>query len=915
MAVKIYPKWGPYSKKYMGMSRIANHKFIPGVRFDLTVVPSVFGFDIDIPNVTTPNGVHPWESSDDYSFVKYRFDLDGKDKVYAEVSYVRLSSERELVRTEFFNNSDLYQNFLINYFESVEYPDDSYCRLILPKKYVFKDALDYDDYSYRIKRPWDGENPDAMKKGEFLDKRFTGGRGLGDRAPKWHLPMKYIPPFGATAGDKVSYTLDIPEDFDNATLIIRYRTTDIKYKRQNTDGVSLVKGEKTSEFMLNGKERISFEPADEPDLKLWPLGKISKGEKKIELVSLGSGAVELDYLCIVENGDAGKVKNDYVKFDFKPEIKTEKADGEGYISELKYNGVDGDYFLRTFDENTRFRNIDSGCLEDATKSRLSNSDPTFDNVFDTFTSAFPEKHTCDGFFFNTLTHTIYVKPGGTAVKYAVISNGPAKYLGTDVYETIYRQRLNEVKKFNLNSSGKKYELSNDILRATLLTNTVYPIYKHGSRIVHPTPGKRWDSLYTWDSGFIGLGFNEFDEKAAEYMLDAYLSDESNKDYAFVLHGSPVPVQFALWLEMMKKYGSEKLLPYYDRLKLYYDYFTGKIRGSTTGKFKSGLLTPYDYFYSSSGMDDYPAQVEMMTKEIRQTTAPAITSSHAIIAAKIMYMASLKLGKNDDASVYRNDIDKFSSALNKYSWDGESGYYGFVTHNESGEPTGILRTEKGENFDKGLDGIYPFIAGASSESQENAILNHINSDKEMSTPYGISAVDMSASYFRTNGYWNGNIWLPHQWYLWKACLESCRTDLAYSIAKRALDIWKREVEYNYYTFEMFSVVTGRGGWFHNFGGLSTPANIWADAYFKPGTLTTGLETWVDNLKSSPDKIEADISHFDNGKTFSVIACLSDSKDNYSVTLDSAAVPFSEREKGELEFEIKLTDTSPHKLTIE
>ena len=42
MAVKIYPKWGPYSKKYMGMSRIANHKFIPGVRFDLTVVPSVF---------------------------------------------------------------------------------------------------------------------------------------------------------------------------------------------------------------------------------------------------------------------------------------------------------------------------------------------------------------------------------------------------------------------------------------------------------------------------------------------------------------------------------------------------------------------------------------------------------------------------------------------------------------------------------------------------------------------------------------------------------------------------------------------------------------------------------------------------------------------------------------------------------
>ena len=85
-----------------------------------------------------------------------------------------------------------------------------------------------------------------------------------------------------------------------------------------------------------------------------------------------------------------------------------------------------------------------------------------------------------------------------------------------------------------------------------MTNAVYPIYKHGENIIHHTPGKRWDCLYTWDSGFIGLGMTELSEEYAYYILDTYLSDESNPDYAFLLHGSPVPVQMYLYLEMLKR---------------------------------------------------------------------------------------------------------------------------------------------------------------------------------------------------------------------------------------------------------------------------------------------------------------------------------------------------------------------------
>ena len=76
--------------------------------------------------------------------------------------------------------------------------------------------------------------------------------------------------------------------------------------------------------------------------------------------------------------------------------------------------------------------------------------------------------------------------------------------------------------------------------------------------------------------------------------------------------------------------------------------------------------------------------------------------------------------------------------------------------------------------------------------------------------------------------------------------------AYRIAKTALDSWKREVDYSYYTFEMLNIATERGGWFHQFGGLSAPVNIWADAYYKPGTVTCGFDLWIHSQNYDSEK---------------------------------------------------------------
>lgn len=895
----VFPLWGPYGKKYMGISRIVDEDMLEGIRFDFTAAPAIFASGMRVPNTTVPCGCRAWQCNEDYTFYSYRFDLEGKEDAYSIVTYLKLDDESTLVRTEFFNNTDLMQNCLVNYFSSIEYRFDRYVNLTLPEKCLFIKANDYESYDYAITRPWDQQNADARKKGEFMDNRFYKGKGLGDRAEKWHMPHRYLAPFGGEKGDRVSYKLDCKENFNEPVMVIRYRTSDIKYVQGLQVGVTYINSEKDSIFILNGETKIIFPKADEPDYVYVPLDSVPE---TLDFVSEGTGGIEFDFIAITEKADADKVKTEIRLHKFEPEIEIEKCN-TGYKSSLKYADAEGKYILKTFDDNTRYRRINTGCLEDCMSARLSNSDETFDDLTESFTNSFKDKHSDNGFFHNAIVHTVFVNPGETKVVYSVISKDETEYKTTEEYEVIYQKRLSEYKKLTFNKCGEKYELSNELLKAAVLTNVVYPIYKHGRYIIHHTPGKRWDCLYTWDSGFIGLGFTGYAPELSRFILDTYLSDESNKDYAFVHHGSPVPVQFYIYFEMMNKQGGIELAEeFYDRLKLYYDFYLGKIRGSATAKFKSGLLTTYDYFYSTSGMDDYPAQVAMMKDNIRDTSAPVITSSQAIRCAKIMKIAAAKLGRTEDIAIYNNDIDKLTTALNTYSWDDESGYYSYVLHDKDYNPVGKYVNARGENLNKGLDGIYPIIANVCDENQKAKILSHLKSKENMLSQYGISAVDVSASYFKVNGYWNGNIWFSHQWFLYKTMLDIGENDFAYEIARMALDIWKRECEYNYYTFEMVSVVTGRGGWFHNFGGLSTPINMWAMTYYKPGTVTTGFDTSLDECIISADNTAAEITFTKETEGVSYIILCLDDRFDYVVEINGEEAEAVKRFNGEIEIRL-------------
>src|SRR5690606_24726596 len=154
-------------------------------------------------------------------------------------------------------------------------------------------------------------------------------------------------------------------------------------------------------------------------------------------------------------------------------------------------------------------------------------------------------------------------------------------------------------------------------------------------IRHHTPGRKWDCLYTWDSGFIGIGLSQLDYQRGLETLNAYLNDPDEQS-AFIHHGTPLPVQFYLFQELWNKSQSDSLVKStYPKLKKYYHFLIGRAHSSNTRNLNSGLVRTWDYFYNSGGWDDYPPQKFVHENKLTKEVTPVVSTAHLIRAAKIL----------------------------------------------------------------------------------------------------------------------------------------------------------------------------------------------------------------------------------------------------------------------------------------
>ncbi|MBN1887297.1 MAG: hypothetical protein JW850_04885 [Thermoflexales bacterium] len=906
------PAWGPYTKKYTGISHLPD--LASGLRFDLSVFPGYYRRQVMVPNAKWESGFHPWDAAPELGYVSYRYEIEWKDRVYCDVSFSAMGPEGEahgtradsgrtlgalpsarLVRSEFVNNTPQPQNLVLHYMAYLNFPpvrtysDEAVrpCRAVLPPGALWLDSLDYDDLRFAIGRPQDTLVYDGMWRAEERGHGFVNGTGVAQG-------------FGRDAGDWARYTMQLDAPVADAVLLIRYRASagPVKFA---------LRGEGW------GEGEVSFD-AEEFALARVPLGDLAAGAHTFSLSSQGGSGIELDGFVLVPQPLVSQLEFTPITWQPTPHI-TPGPTPNSLI--LQYADTPTCYGLTWLGETPwEVRQL-------------------FNDELDRFLRYYVQEHVQKilrgpglGHFTNVFVRPIEVPPGQSRVLYGMVCSGSLEEVTRALaalspepaaLEAIYQRARAKTARLATTDAGERYRFSQERMAATVLTNVVYPVYTRRSFIRHYTPGKWWDCLYTWDSGFVGLGLLELDVERAIDCLNAYTTPPGDPQAAFLHHGSMVPVQIYTFQELWNRTQDRQLLEYfYPRLRQYYRFFAGRSGSSTTRRMKSNLLKTWDYFYNSGGWDDYPPQVHVHRNALEATTTPVISTSYGIRIAKILQMAARALGLPDDVAEFQTDIDTWHNALDQYAWDGEAGYFSYVCHGPEGEALEILRHASGQNYNMGFDGASPLVAGICDTEQERLLLERLSSPERMWTPIGLCTVDKTAAYYRVDGYWNGAVWFPHQWFCWRALLDMGlrynARDFAAQIAATALETWKAEVDASYHCFEHFIVQSGRGAGWHQFSGLCTPVLLWYGAYHRPGHLTAGFDTWIrsQQFNGHNRQLSATLEHHGQaGGDFTVIAAM-DPGATYHVTWNGQPVNYYERYPGVLEITL---DSNPNgQLTI-
>ena len=221
----------------------------------------------------------------------------------------------------------------------------------------------------------------------------------------------------------------------------------------------------------------------------------------------------------------------------------------------------------------------------------------------------------------------------------------------------------------------------------------------------------------------------------------------------------------------------------------------------------------------------------------------ISTAFSIRTAKILANWAEELGKNKEAELYRKQAEKFTELLQKYAWNEKSGYFSYMRYDDDGNFLGHFLMEDGTDWNMGLDGVSPLIAGAVTEEQHKILWQKLRSSKRFRSKTGISTVDMSAPYFKNDGYANGVNWTAFEYFLWKTALDDAMFTDAWNIAFPALELWQKECETFYGCFEHFVIRSGRGNGWPHFSSFSTPYCCYFHAFYTPGRVTTGFDTLI------------------------------------------------------------------------
>lgn len=820
------PQWGPYSKDHFALSHIADPS--AGRLFECVLIPGIHSERVFYPDKRDCWNITPVEARRDLSFYRTRFLMD--PACQADVTVRGLWHDRRLIDVAFLNSTDGDLGFRLDFALGFQKEEPATTLALRPGE-TFLPAYRYETLNVSLP----ATAVDQLPEGSVASGLFVERVGLG-------------PAFTRRQGAQAAYDWNVQEESPAARLGIRYALS----------GSSSVE---VSLHFQGSRHSLQLTPTctdlTPGSLKLATIpntGTCSVGHHKLNLEITHpskNGDLFIDGFFML--GPDGEPDNDDRVKTIRFEPKLERHVEEDFfairspLSPNHWYGVLKDqaasapfhvWKLSAGDMTTPYRRL--GCT-----SRYWTRDRIIDRE---------NEHVVGDL------RPLFCSRGSrlslrTAVGFAD-NPGRLKEILAETLDSPEPPAVDE-KPLTLHVSRPEYRQSLQAVTAAAYTTICYPQDLLAERVKHFAPGAFFPTLYLWDAGIQSLGLASHDPQHALENVNVYLPPLDDPK-PVILHGSVLPTQIFAWWEIYQQTNdSQVLAALYPKIRRYYRFMAGK-ENSQMDPFGTGLLCPWAYFYNSAGWDDYPAQAHVADQGLGQKVSPVANTAYTIRAARLLALAAEILGRENDSGEYQADVNRSSEALHTFSWDRESGYFGYVVD----ETKAHLKAPDGSNFNRGLDGVSPLVAGLPAGDVRQRLIDNCTDPTRLWTDLGLSTVDQSASYFSTAGYWNGAVWIAHQWFFFKAFLDCGEFDLARRLAKQVASAWKNAVaQHRGQTFEALHISTRRGIGTPHFNALSLPVVPLYQAVLEPGHLTAGFDTVRRNTKFSPEdrRLEAEIAN--------------------------------------------------------
>ena len=166
--------WGPYNKKYLGVSNVADKK--RGISFDINLFPGFYRRSVLPPKDICDNGAKILKASADLSHFLIRYELMWKDLVYIDADFLCDKDSDMTISLTAVNNTEENQSLSLSSVASLKFPT-FFRKPLKVLEYIGEGKwLDGTDYTYISSK--EKINNEGYKNGVRRISSFVGAEAL-----------------------------------------------------------------------------------------------------------------------------------------------------------------------------------------------------------------------------------------------------------------------------------------------------------------------------------------------------------------------------------------------------------------------------------------------------------------------------------------------------------------------------------------------------------------------------------------------------------------------------------------------------------------------------------------------------------------------------------------------------------------